>query len=223
MKQINKKELIKILFIPFSFFLIIWIIKLIEVQFNISFVKYGIQPQTFTGLRGIFFAPLIHKDYTHLINNSYPILILGIMLFYFYRKIANQILVWLFLITGFWLWVIGRPSYHIGASGIIYALAAFLLVSGIVRQDTRLSAVTLIVVFLYGSMLWGVLPINNSISWEGHLSGILAGIIVAIFFKNDGPKVKKYQWEIDEELEEKNDNDNKFKIKYIIKKNDDES
>ena len=223
MKQVNKKELINILFIPFLFFLIIWIVKLIEVQFNISFIKYGIQPQTISGLKGIFFSPFIHKDFTHLLNNSYPILILGVMLFYFYREIASQIFVWLFFITGFWLWIIGRPVYHIGASGIIYALAAFLLVSGVVRKNQRLSAVALIVIFLYGSMVWGVFPTNKSISWEGHLSGLFAGIIVGLFYKNEGPKGKKYQWEIDEELEEKGSNDNGLKIKYIIKKDNSES
>ena len=218
MNHLDKKTVLNILLIPFLFFLIMFIVKFIEFYFNISFVKYGVEPQTFSGLKGIFTSPFIHEDFTHLFNNSYPILILGSMLYAFYKKIANQILLWLFFITGFWLWIIGRPAFHIGASGIIYSLAAFLLVSGIIRKDPRLSAVSLIVIFLYGSMIWGILPTNKAISWESHLSGMLAGIIVAIFFKNEGPKRKIYQWEIDEELQNKIQNDDEIKINYIIKK-----
>jgi membrane associated rhomboid family serine protease len=155
-----------------------------------------------------------------LLNNSYPVLILGGMLFSFYRKIATRIFLWLFFISGFWLWIIGRPSFHIGASGIIYALASFILVSGIIRKNPRLSAVSLVVIFLYGSMIWGILPTNEAVSWEGHLAGFVAGIIVALFYKNEGPERKKYQWEIDEELEEKFKEENKIKINYILKKDD---
>ena len=200
----NKKErakLFSIIFIPFLFLLIMWLVKLIEYSFNISFVRFGVYPQSLKGLKGIVFSPFIHKDFTHLLNNSYPILILGGMLFSFYKKIAFQLFLWLFFISGFWLWIIGRPSFHIGASGVIYALASFLFVSGIIRKNPRLSAVSMLIIFLYGSMIWGILPTKEPISWEGHLSGFMAGIIVAIFYRNEGPKRKKYQWEIDEELE----------------------
>lgn len=203
MKKSEKSEIIQALFLPFIFLLIMWVIKIIELQFDFSFINYGVLPKTFNGLRGILFSPFIHKDFSHLINNSYPILILGGFLFFSYRKIAMQIFLWLFFISGFWLWIIGRESFHIGASGIIYALASFLFFSGVIRKNPSLSALSLIIVFLYGSMIWGVIPNNTSISWEGHLSGFLAGILIAIFYKHEGPKVKKYQWEIDEELEDK--------------------
>lgn len=201
MNKSEKKEIITTLFIPFIFLLTMWIVKIIELQFNLSFIKFGVFPQSFEGLKGIIFSPFIHKDLTHLINNSYPIIILGGLLFSVFRGIASQIFAWLFFISGFWLWIIGRPSFHIGASGIVYALAAFIFISGIIRKNNRLSAVSLVVVFLYGSMIWGVLPTDKPISWEGHLAGMFAGIIVALFYKNEGPKRKKYQWEIDEELE----------------------
>ncbi len=218
MKKSDKKELTRVLSIPFLFLLAMWLIKLIEVQFDFSFVKFGVLPQKATGLKGILFSPFIHKDLTHLFNNSYPILILGGLLFSMYRKIALQIFLLLFFISGFLLWIIGRPSFHIGASGIIYALAGFLCISGMVRKDPRLAAISLIVVFLYGSMIWGVLPTKEPVSWEGHLSGFIAGILVAFFYKNEGPKRKKYQWEIDEELESQDDNANNIKINYILKK-----
>ncbi len=194
-----------------------WLVKIIELQFDISFINFGVYPQTAKGLKGILFSPFIHKDLTHLFNNSYPILILGALLFSIYRKIALQILIWLFFISGFWLWIIGRPSFHIGASGIIYALAAFLCISGVIRKNPRLAAVSCIIIFLYGSMIWGVLPTKESVSWEGHLSGFFAGILVAIFYRGEGPQRKKYQWEIDEEIEAQEDESNNIKIKYILK------
>ena len=202
MNMSNKKKIISTLFIPLLFLLLMWLVKIIEVNFQINFVRYGVFPKTIGGLKGIFFSPFIHKDFTHLINNSFPILVLGGMLFATYRKIAVQIFIWLYFIAGFWLWIIGRPSFHIGASGFIYALASFLLVSGIIRKNPRLTAVSMLVIFLYGSMIWGLLPTKEPISWEGHLAGFLAGVLVAIFYRNEGPKPKKYQWEIDEEIEE---------------------
>ena len=201
MTSTEKKYLLSALFIPFLFLLIMWIVKIIEYNFGISFAHFGVFPQSLSGLKGILLSPFIHKDFTHLINNSFPIFILGGILFSIYRKIALQLFVWLFFIAGFWLWIIGRPSFHIGASGIIYALASFLLVSGIVQKNPRLSAISMLIIFLYGSMIWGLLPTKEPISWEGHLAGFLAGFLVAIFYRNEGPKRKKYQWEIEEEIE----------------------
>jgi membrane associated rhomboid family serine protease len=194
-----------------------WLVKIIELQFDISCVKFGVYPQTAKGLKGILFSPFIHKDITHLFNNSYPILILGGLLFSVYRKIALQIFIWLFFISGFWLWIIGRPSFHIGASGIIYALAAFLFISGLISKNPRLAAVSLVIIFLYGSMIWGIFPTKELVSWEGHLSGFAAGILAAIFYRKEGPERKKYQWEIDEELDEIDYLEEGNKIKYIIK------
>jgi membrane associated rhomboid family serine protease len=220
MNKTEQKALLNILFFPILFLIIMWMVKLIEYNFGISFADYGVRPKSLSGLKGILFSPFIHGDFKHLINNSYPILILGGMLFSFYKKIAAQLFLWLFFIAGFWLWIIGRPSFHIGASGIIYALASFLFISGIIRKNPRLAAVSMLIIFLYGSMIWGVLPTKEHISWEGHLSGFMAGIIVAIFYRNEGPKRKKYQWEIDEELEEEFLKKNELKINYTIKKDD---
>ena len=220
MNKVERKALLNILFFPILFLIIMWTVKLVEYNFEIYFVDYGVRPQSLSGLKGILFSPFIHKDFSHLINNSYPILILGGMLFSFYKKIATQLFLWLFFIAGFWLWIICRPSFHIGASGIIYALAPFLFISAIIRKNPRLSAVSMLIIFLYGSMIWGVLPTKEHISWEGHLSGFMAGIIVAIFYRNEGPKRKKYQWEIDEELEEEFLKENELKINYSLKKDD---
>ena len=220
MNTAEKKKILSVIFIPLLFLLIMWLVKIIELNFQISFIRYGVLPKTIGGLKGILFSPFIHKDFTHLINNSYPIIILGTMLFAIYRNIATQLFIWLYFISGFLLWVIGRPSFHIGASGLIYALASFLLVSGIVRKNPRLMAVSMLVIFLYGSMIWGLLPTKEPISWEGHLSGFIAGILVAIFYRKEGPKPKKYQWEIDEEVEEKLLKKNIQNFHYSIKNED---
>ena len=221
MNKSEKKEILSIFFIPFGFILVMWLSKLIELEFDLSFVKFGVYPQTPKGLKGILFSPFIHKDLTHLFNNSYPILILSGLLFSVYRKIAIQIFGWLFFISGFWLWIIGRPSFHIGASGIIYALASFLFISGVIRKNPRLAALSFVIIFLYGSMIWGIIPTKELISWEGHLAGFLAGILVAIFYRDEGPERKKYQWEIDEELEVQSREANKTEINYILKDKED--
>ena len=222
MNKAERKALLNILFFPVLFLIIMWMVKLVEMMVGDSFADYGVLPQSLSGLKGILFSPFIHddEDLSHLYNNSYPILILGGMLFSFYKKIAKQVFLWLFFIAGFWLWVIGRPSVHIGASGIIYALAAFLFISGIIRKNPRLSAVSMLIIFLYGSMIWGVLPTIEHVSWEGHLAGFMAGIIVAIFYRNEGPKRKKYQWEIDEEREEELLKNNIKNFHYTIKTED---
>tara|TARA_B110000003_G_C16607306_1_gene518012 strand:- start:249 stop:932 length:684 start_codon:yes stop_codon:yes gene_type:complete len=222
MNKKEKKALYNSLILPILFLAIMWIVKIIEYSFDFSFVSFGVYPKNLAGIRGILLSPFIHKDFSHLLNNSYPVLILGGILFAFYKKIAIQLFLWQFFISGFWLWIIGRPSFHIGASGIIYAMASFLFISGVIRKNPRLSAISMLVIFLYGSMIWGVLPTNQPISWEGHLSGFIAGIIVAIFYRKEGPKRKRYQWEIDEELEEKEKLDviaeKKNKFRYILKK-----
>ena len=218
MNKVEKTKLLRVFIIPILFVSIICLVKLIEFQFNLSFINYGVYPQKINGLKGVLFSPFIHKDLTHLINNSYPILILGGLLFSVYKKIASEIFIWLFFISGFWLWIIGRPVFHIGASGMIYALASFLCISGIIRKNPRLAAISMIIIFLYGSMIWGIFPTKESISWEGHLAGFLAGILVAVFYRNEGPKRKKYQWEIDEELEQEINTKEKININYIIKK-----
>ena len=208
------QTIFNVLKIPLGTVLIMWIIKLIEWYFELTFFHYGVYPREFSGLKGVIFSVFIHQDFTHLINNTYPLILLGSMLFYFYKKIGVQIFLWLYFTTGIWLWAIGRPSFHIGASGLVYALASFIFFSGLIKKHTKLSAASLLVIFLYGSMIWGGLPIYKGVSWEGHLSGFLAGILLAIFYRNEGPKPKKYQWEIEEELEKEKNNEKNIRYYY---------
>lgn len=186
--------------------IIIWSVKIFEIVFDYDFTEYGVLPRKFNGLIGILFSPLIHSDVNHLLSNSLPVIILCLLIFNFYSQIAKKILIYLYFISGLWLWCIGRDSFHIGASGLIYAMASFLFFSGILRKNSQLSAVALLVIFIYGGLFWGLFPIHKNVSWEGHLTGFIAGILVSFIFRKDGPKRKKYNWEIEEDLEV-NDNE----------------
>lgn len=191
----------KSLAFPVILVVLIWMVKAVEMAFDLELYTLGLFPQTVRGLRGIILAPFIHGDIAHLISNTFPILLLGSALFYFYRNVAFRVMLFSVLITGAWVWVVGRPSYHIGASGVIYSLAAFLFVSGVIRRHPRLMALSLLVVFLYGGMVWGVFPVQERISWESHLMGVFSGILLAVYFRAHGPQRKKYSWELEEETE----------------------
>jgi membrane associated rhomboid family serine protease len=187
--------------IPILAVLSIWLVYIIEIGFGFNFNKFGIYPKTVLGLRGILFSPFIHGDSKHLLNNSVPLVVMLGSLYYFYHKIATKVLVLGIVITGLLTWSIARPANHIGASGVIYFLVSFIFFSGILRKYYRLIALSLAVVFLYGSMVWYVLPVEDSISWEGHLSGFLTGIIFAILFKNVGPQPESFEFTPNEEFE----------------------
>lgn len=181
---------------PVLFVLLLWIVFWIESRFGINLNKFGINPREVEGLRGVIFSPFIHGGLKHLFNNSVPLLVLTAALFYFYRNIRWRVLGYGLLLTGLATWAIGRPSFHIGASGVVYMLAAFLFFKGIFSKHYQLTALALAVVFVYGGMLWYVFPGKPGISWEGHLSGFIIGLGFAFYFKGNHPVVhKKYEWE----------------------------
>lgn len=227
---------------PLLFVMIIWLVFWFEIRFGFDFTNFGIYPQKLIGLRGVMFSPFIHSGIEHLYHNSIPLFVLSAALFYFYRSISWKVLLFGIILSGFLTWAIGRPAYHIGASGLIYVLVSFLFFKGILAKHYRLIALSLLVVFLYGSMVWYVLPIKQGMSWEGHLSGLIVGIVFAIIFKKNLPKPKKYVWEQEDYNEEEDeflkhfDADGNFietstleedtnepvtKINYIFKKNSD--
>lgn len=198
----EKRRVMNSLFFPVVFLVLIWFIKFVEIYLGTDFIDAGVMPRTVRGLQGILFSPLIHGDWKHLFDNSIPIFLLSFALFYFYRGIAFTIYVFIYFIGGAILWMIGRDAYHIGASGIIYGLAAFLFLSGVIRKVRHLMAMSLLVVFLYGSLIWGLLPFDYEVSWEGHLSGAVVGIALALLYRDQGPEPEKPSWELEEELEE---------------------
>lgn len=190
--QINLKFLI----LPVYFVLAMWIVFWIEVRWHYSLSHFGILPGSISGLRGILFGPFLHGSLKHLFNNSVPIIVLTSTLLYFYPKQALRILIFGTLFTGLGTWVIGRPAYHIGASGVVYMLTSYLLFQGLISRNIQLISISLIVVFFYGSLIWYLFPIDPKISWEGHSSGFVVGLLFALLNYKNLPKVeKKYYWE----------------------------
>ncbi|WP_034043270.1 rhomboid family intramembrane serine protease [Wocania ichthyoenteri] len=187
---------------PVLFVLIIWLVFWFEVRFGFNFSKYGVYPQTLKGLRGVVLSPFLHGDIQHIYHNTIPLFVLSTALFYFYRPIAWKVLFFGILFSGFLTWCIGRPSYHIGASGLIYVLVSFTFFKGVFAKHYRLIALSLLVIFLYGSMIWYAIPLEKGISWEGHLSGLITGLLFALFFRKEIAKPKKYVWERDDYNEE---------------------
>lgn len=181
--------------LPLFFIFIIWIVKILDSSENLNLFYYGNFPRDTKGLLGILLSPLIHSDFNHLISNSIPLFVLGTGIIFFYRSLAYRVFALVWILSGICVWIGARESYHIGASGLIYGIAAFLFLSGLIRKDFRLAAISLLVVFLYGSLVWGVLPIFPQISWEYHLFGAISGFIAAIIYRNKGPERIVWSWE----------------------------
>ena len=183
----EKKRFIYSLVFPGFFLLLLWAVKFFEISMDLSFVEGGVYPRRLSGLKGILFSPLIHANWKHLLDNSMPVFLLSLALFYFYRDIAYKIWVLIYLIGGILLWCVGREAYHIGASGLIYGLGSFLFLSGLIRRVRSLIAISLLVNFWYGSLVWGLLPFDFEVSFEAHISGAVAGLILAIIYRDQGP------------------------------------
>lgn len=188
-----------VVLVPFLVVLLLWLLFWIEVRFHFDFSAFGIYPRTISGLLGVLFSPFIHGNLEHLYNNSIPLFILIAALFYFYQQHAIKILGLGILFSGMLTWIIARNAFHIGASGLIYVLVSFIFFKGIFTKYYRLVALSLLVVLLYGSMVWYVFPnplIEKNISWEGHLAGLLTGFVFAIRFEVPAyKKLAKYDWE----------------------------
>jgi membrane associated rhomboid family serine protease len=203
----DKKKLLQSLLFPSFFLIIIWLVKIFEIVFDLDLVYLGLFPLKSSGLVGILTAPLIHADFKHLFDNSVPVFVLSVAIFYFYRPVAFKVFFFTWIISGILVWIGGRPAYHIGASGLIYGFASFLFFSGIIRNSINLLAISLLVVFLYGSLVWGILPFDYKISWESHLFGSLTGLFLALAYRHYGPPPpKEIQDDIDENEEGEYDN-----------------
>lgn len=175
--------------------MLLWIALWADLRFDLNLRSLGVYPRTAEGLKGIFLTPFIHKDLSHLTNNSISLVALLWFLFYFYPKAAWNVLVWGIVLSGLGTWLIGRPAFHIGASGVVYMLVSFLFFKGVFSGYYRLIALSLIVVFLYGGLLWYVFPIDPKISWEGHLSGFFVGFVFAGLVKSGVVRDYHYPWE----------------------------
>ncbi|MEI7489948.1 MAG: rhomboid family intramembrane serine protease [Bacteroidota bacterium] len=199
----EQKRFLQSMIFPFGFVILLWLIRIADALWDLGLNEYGLIPLKPIGLIGIITSPLLHAGFSHLFANTIPLLVLGSLLFYFYRPLAWKIFLLTWFMTGVWVWVFARGNAaHIGASGIIYGLASFLFLSGIIRREQKLMIITLLVTFLYGSLLWGLFPQffpKEHISWESHLMGLLSGVLLAVYYRKSGPQKKIYEWNDEEE------------------------
>ena len=163
---------------------LMWLVFVPAFFLDLDLGKYGLYPRHAFGLLGILTAPLLHASWAHLLSNTFPLILLAAILFYNYPKASGRIMLFLYLGTGFLSWLMGRPAYHIGASGIVYSLAGFIFFSGMFRRDRNSVIFSIIIAFLYGSMLYGIFPTEERISWESHLAGGINGLIFGFIFRN---------------------------------------
>lgn len=194
----NFKTALNTFRIPIIYLMLIWGIYCLEIKFDLNFNTYGVFPRSLEGFKGVFFTHFIHSNTKHLLSNTIPLFVLLSSLFYFYKEIAIKVLCYGALLTGIAMWCFARASYHIGASSIVYLLFSFVFFSGIIRKHYRLVALSFSVIFLYGSMIWYVLPIKDGMSWEGHLSGFCVGTLLAYFYRQKGIVNEEYQFSTSE-------------------------
>ncbi len=195
-----KKRLLLSMVIPGILVFALWLIFGFETVTGFDAYRLGIFPQSLRGLPGIILSPLVHGSLRHLVNNSLPLFLLGTGLFYFYGEVSGRVFLLNWILTGFMVWLAGREAWHIGASGLIYGLAFFLFFSGIIRRHFRLMALSLLVVFIYGSLVWGMFPIMPAdISWESHMLGAVSGIFLSVWYRREGPQAPVHEWPDEDE------------------------
>lgn len=209
MQAMNKKyefgSVKEAIFYPAVVLIIMWLVYWADHIFpTIHFYQYGVQPKAWNKFYGIIGMPWIHsyRDINHILNNSLPTFVLLSALIFYYRAIALRVfmLIWIMTGLGVFLFATNGYSYHVGMSGVIYGLAGFLFTSGVLRKYRPLQAISLFVVFVYGSLIWGIFPMETHVSWEGHLSGLVTGVLLAVLYRKKGPQSPKYQYEIEKEL-----------------------
>jgi membrane associated rhomboid family serine protease len=167
---------------------LMWLVFVPAFFLDLDLGEWGLYPRRLEGLRGILTAPLLHADWAHLLSNTFPLLLLSGIVFFMFPKAAGRLTAGLYLASGLLAWLMARPAYHIGASGVVYALASLIFFTGMFRHERTAVAFSLVIAFLYGSMLYGIFPSEGRISWESHLAGGVAGFIWAfIYRKTDVP------------------------------------
>ena len=197
MKDNHFKYSNSVIALPLFFVLFLWIVYWLQIRFDFDFYQNGIYPRSFSGLQGVIFSPFIHSDLEHLYNNSIPLLILLAAIRFFYTNQTFAVIGFGILFSGIITWIIGRDNYHIGASSLIYVLVSFIFFKGIQTKYYRLVALSLAVVLVYGGMVWYIFPeVDNTISWEGHLAGLLTGFALSLMYETpEYKKIIKYDWE----------------------------
>ena len=232
----DRKKFFGSLAIPALLATLMWAVKVVEMAFSVDLTLWGLMPRTVEGLPGILTMAFLHAGWEHLLTNTSALLVLGTALYYCYPTLANRVMVISWLFSGMLTWCIGLPgSIHVGASALVYSLNFFLIVSGFIRRNRLLIVISLIMVFLYGSFVWGMVPslakIQN-ISWEGHLSGAITGILLAVVYRKIGPQTEEHHWDEDDDDDSDGDqgsdekpywdvptpSDDELKVQYRFKK-----
>jgi membrane associated rhomboid family serine protease len=189
--------------IAVTFVALLWVIQLLNWAFDVRPEDFGVRPRQWAGLPGILSAPLIHGGFAHLVANSFPLLILGTAMLYLYPTSALRVLPAVYLGSGIAVWLFARGSAHVGASGLVYGLVSYIFVAGLIRRDRRAIAASLLVCFMYGALIWGLLPIKPQVSWETHLAAALIGVALAFALRNrDVPPRRRYSWELENDAVE---------------------
>jgi len=187
-----------------GFVVLLWIVQALNAALDLDLQRFGVAPRELAGLPGILVAPLLHGGFGHLIANSIPLLVVGTAMLYLYPDASSKVLPAVYFGPGIAVWLFARGGDHLGASGLIYGLAAYVFAAGVIRRDRRAIAASLLVAFIYGSLAWGVLPIREEVSWETHLAAALIGIGLAIALRRlDIPPHKRYAWEDEDESRER--------------------
>jgi len=186
--------------IALGFVALLWLAQSLNWGLDLGLERFGVRPRQLGGLAGILIAPLLHSGFSHLTANALPLLVLGTGMLYLYPNSTLTVIPAVYLGSGVAVWLFGRESVHVGASGLVYGLVSYIFVAGVIRHDRRAVAASLLVYFLYGTLAWGVFPSNPGVSWETHLAAALIGVILAVLLRRlDVPPRKRYDWEDENE------------------------
>lgn len=190
---------------PLLIVVIIWLCFFIDHGYGLSWYEYGVQPHEIKGLIGIVSMPFLHGNFDHLFSNSIPLLISLALIFLYFKESKWQIVVIIYLFSGLLLWIIAdNNTNHIGASGLVYGYIAFMVTHAFINKNKESLAAAFVLIFLYGSLIYGIFPdygklIGKNISWEGHLAGMIIGIITAFIYRRRGPQAYHLPDEEDDE------------------------
>lgn len=202
--------------------LFVWLIFAADWLFSLNLIRFGVIPRQTSGLWGILTTPFLHAGWQHLISNTMPLLVGVTAMLYLYPNSSIRVVPVIYFGSSLVVWLVGRPDVHIGASGLIYGLLSYVFVAGLLRRDARSIAVSLLIWFLYSSLLQGLAPTNGRVSWELHLAGFVLGLTLAIMYRRwDITPRKRYAWEDDDDDDHDSESDAAFPTpKRQMKAND---
>jgi membrane associated rhomboid family serine protease len=183
-----------------SLVVVLWLVQWLITALDLGPEDFGVRPRQLVGLIGIVCAPLVHGDFAHLLSNSLPLIVAGTTMLYLYPQSSLRVLPAIYFGPGVAVWLLAAGSSHVGASGLVYGLVSFIFVAGLIRKDRRAIAASLLVSFMYGALVWGVLPIKRGVSWETHLAAAIISVALAFALRKlDVTPRRRYSWEYEED------------------------